>query len=250
MPSTDAEPSPPQNDPSKKGFEDLLTNLDWKNLWNKDKKSILLVAGGAVLALVLVAALIPRGSADSNDNNASQMQSNPIQALASMAARMRPDLEVASVDVAAQTVTLKDKNGALSTFKFDRRTKTLVAVPPVQPQAAAAPPPPPAEQPATTLPVWMPVYPATLPEIVSSSVSLEGDKETIMTFKSDDKPSAIVHFYQAKLQENGFKIEAASSGEPGGSIQAHDEEQKRMLVLSVKAGETGTVSRVVIVQKK
>jgi hypothetical protein len=247
MPSTDAEPSPPQNDPSKKGFAALLTNLNWK----KDKKNILLMAGGAVLALVMIVALIPRGSADANDNPASQMKSNPIQALASMAAKMRPDLEVASVDGAAQTVTLKDKNGALSIFKFDPQTKTLVPVPAVQPQAAAVPQPPPAaEQPATTLPAWMPVYPATTPEVVSSAVSPEGDKETIMTFKSDDKPSAIVHFYQAKLEESGFKIEAASSGEPGGSIQAHDAEQKRMLVLSVNAGETGTVSRVVTVQKK
>jgi hypothetical protein len=246
MPSTDAEPSPSQKDPPKKGIAALLTNLDW----NKDKKNILLVAGGAVLALVLVVALIPRGSADANDDSASQMKSNPIQALASMAARMRPDLEVASVDGAAHTVTLKDKNGALSTFRFDSRTNTLVPVPAVQPQAAAAPPPPAAEQPATTLPGWMPVYPATTPEVVSSAVSPEGDKETIMTFKSGDKPSAIVHFYQAKLEESGFKIEAASSGEPGGTIQAHDVEQKRMLVLSVNAGETGTVSRVVTVQKK
>jgi hypothetical protein len=247
MPSTDAEPSPSQNDPARKGLPALLTNLTWQ----KDKKNILLVAGGAVLALVIIVVLIPHGSADANTNIESQMKNNPIQALASLAARVRPDLEVASVDGAAQTVTLKDKNGALSTFRFDPQTKTLVPMPTVQPQAASTPQPPPvAEQPATTLPVWMPVYPATTPEIVSSAVSPEGDKETIMTFKSEDKPSAIVHYYQAQLQENGFKIEAASSGEPGGSIQAHDAEQKRMLVLSVNAGETGTVSRVVTVQKK
>jgi len=247
MPSTDAESSPPQNARSKKGFAALLTNLNWK----KDKKRILMMAGGAMLALVIVVALIPHGSADASSNVESQMKSNPIQALAGLAARMRPDLQVASVDGAAQTVTLKDKNGALSTFQFDAQTKTLVPAPAVQPQATAAPQPPPvAEQPATALPVWMPVYPATTPEIVSSAVSPEGDKETIITFKSEDKPSAIVHFYQAQLQENGFKIEAASSGEPGGSIQAHDLEQKRMLVLSVNTGETGTVSRVVTVQKK
>jgi hypothetical protein len=247
MPDVDAKPSPPPNDPPKIGFAALLAKLDWE----KDKKTILLAAGGAVLALVMVIALIPRSSADASDNIASQMKSNPIQALASMAAKMRPDLEVASVDGAAQTVTLKDKNGALTTFKFDPQTKTLIPAPAAQPQVAAIPQPPPAaELASTTIPGWMPVYPSTVPEIVSSAVSTEGDNETIMTFKSDDKPSAIVHFYQAKLEESGFKIEAASSGEPGGTIQAHDAEKKRMLVLSVNAGETGTVSRLVTVQKK
>jgi hypothetical protein len=227
----------------------LLTNLDWK----KKKKRILLMVGGAVLAVVIVM-LIPSSGADANGYNESQMKSNPIQALASMAAKMRPGLEVASVDGAARTVTLKDENSALSTFKFDPQTKTLVPAPAVQPKAAENPQPPPPEQPASTppgwMPPWMPVYPATIPEIVSSAVTPEGDKQTIVTFKSGAKPMEIVQFYKAKLQESGFKIEAASSGEPGGTIQAEDDEKKRMLILNVDAGETGAVSRVVTVQKK
>jgi hypothetical protein len=246
MSSTNVEPSSLKGS-AKRGFAALLTNLDWK----KDKKRIMLIAGSAVLAVVIVV-LISRGGANANGNSESQTKSEPIRALASMAAKMRPDLEVASVDGTAQTVTLKDKNGALSTFKFDPQTKTLVQA--VQPNVAENPQPPPPEQPASTfsglLPPWMPVYPATMPEIVSSSVTPEGDKETIATFKSDDKPTEIVQFYQAKLQEGGFKIEAASSGEPGGMIQANDAEKKRMLILNVDARETGTLSRVVIVQKK
>ena len=88
------------------------------------------------------------------------------------------------------------------------------------------------------------------PEISSSVVTPEGDKETIATFKSDDKPTEIVQFYQTKLQESGFKIEVASSGDQGGMIQAQDGERKRMLILNVNPGETGTMSRVVTVQKK
>jgi hypothetical protein len=230
-------------------FAALLTNLDWK----KDRKRILLMAGGAVLAVVIVV-LVFHSVADANGNSESQMKSNPIQALARMAAKMRPDLELASVDGATQTITLKDKNGASFTFKFDPETKTLVPVPVVQPTVAEIPQPPPQELPASTLsggmPPWMPVYPATVPEIVSSAITPEGDKETIATFKSNDKPPEIVQFYQTKLQESGFKIEAASSGEPGGMIQAQDAEKKRMLILNVNSGETGTLSRVVTVQKK
>jgi hypothetical protein len=227
----------------------VLKNLDWK----KDKKRILLMAGGAVLAVVLVA-LIPRGGTDASGKSDSQIKSNPIQALTSMAAKMRPDLEVASVDGALQTVTLKDKSGALSTFKFDPQTKALARVAAVQPRVAEIQPPPPAEQPASPplrwTPDWMPVYPNTTPEIVSSVVTAEGDKETIATFKSSDKPTEIVQFYQTKLQESGFKIEVASSGEQGGMIQAHDAEKKRMLILNINPDETGTLSRVVTVQKK
>jgi len=245
MSSTNAEPSPAPKDPSITVSAALLPKLDWK----KDKKRILLMAGGAVLAVV-IAVLIPRPSGYSE----SQMKSNPIQALASMAAKMQPDLEVASVDGARQTVTLKDKNGILSIFKFDPLTKTLVPVPAVRPKVAETQPPPPPEQPASTLlsPMadWMPVYPATTPEIASSVVTPEGDKETISTFKSDDKPTEIVRFFQTKLQERGFEIEVASSGEQGGMIQAHDAEKKRMLILNVNPGETGTLSRVVTVQKK
>ena len=232
-----------------RNFAALLTNRDWK----KDKKRILLMAGGAVLAVVIVV-LFPRGSADANGNRESQMKSNPFQALESMAAKMRPDLEVASVDGAMQTVTLKAKDGALSTFQFDPQTKTLVPIPAVQLKVAENPQPPPPEQPASTLPgwmpPWMPVYPATIPEIVSSTVSSEGDKDTIVTFKSGDKPTEIIQFYQAKLQEGGFKIESASSGAPGGMIQAQDAEKKRLLILNVETGETGTLSRVVTVQRK
>jgi hypothetical protein len=243
MSSTKAGPSQSQEGSSKRAFAALLTNLDG----TKDKKRILLIAGGGVLAVVIVA-LISRGGADAKGSE-SQMKSNPFQALASIAAQMRPDLEVTSVDGVKQTVTLKDKNGALSTFKFDPQTKTLVPLPAVQPKVTENPQPPPPEQPASTLPGWMPVYPASSPEIVSSAVTPEGDQQTITTFKSGDKPTEIVRFYQAKLQESGFKIEAASSGQSG-MIQAQDTEKKRMLILDVNPGETGTLSRVVTVQKK
>jgi hypothetical protein len=251
MSNTNEEPSPPPQKASAAiDFAALLTKLDWK----KNKKRILLIAGGAVLAILLAVAIPTGGDANATGYSESQMKSNPIQALASMAEKMRPDLEVASVDGARQTVTLKDKNGALSTFKFDPRTKTLVPVPALQPKAAETQPPPPAEHPASTslggMPEWLPVYPATTPEIASSVVTPEGDKETIATFKSADKPTEIVQFYQTKLQESGFKIEVASSGEQGGMIQAQDGEKKRMLILNVNPGETGTISRVVTVQKK
>ena len=248
--NTSAEPSPSREGPTKSGLAALLTNFDWE----QDKKRVLLVGVGAVLAVVIIVVLIPRGGA-ANGSTESQMKSNPIQALASMAAKMRPDLEVASVDGATRTVTFKDKNGALSMVKFDPRTNTLIPVPAIEPKVAETPqPPPPPEQTDSTLPPllppWMPVYPATAPEIVSSSVSTEGDKLTIAKFKSADNPTEIVRFYQAKLQESGFKIETASSGAPGGMIQAQDAEKKRMLILNVDAGESGTSSRVVTVQKK
>jgi hypothetical protein len=244
MSSTNAEPSPPQNGPAKKGLAAQLKSLDWK----KDKKRILLIAAGGVLAIVIVV-LIPSGGADADIDTVSQMKSNPIQALQGMAAKMRPDLEIASVDGTAQTVTLKDKNGALSTFKFDPQKKTLVLVPAVQPKAAEDPQPLP-EQPAGELPGWMPVYPDTTPDIVSSAVSPEGDRQIIATFKSGDKATEVVQFYQAKLLEAGFKIEAASSGEPGGMIQAHDVQKNRMFILTVDARETGSLSRVVTVQRR
>jgi hypothetical protein len=250
MSSTNAEPSPPQKGSPTIGFAALLTKLDWK----KDKKRILLIAGSAVLAVVLAVLIPGGGGANANGYSESEMKSNPIQALSSMAAKMRPDLEIASIDGARQTVTLKDKSGALSTFKFDPQTKALARVAAVQPRVAEIQPPPPAEQPASPplrwTPDWMPVYPNTTPEIVSSVVTAEGDKETIATFKSSDKPTEIVQFYQTKLQESGFKIEVASSGEQGGMIQTQDAEKKRMLILNVKPDETGTVSRVVTVQKK
>jgi len=249
--NTSAEPSQSREGPTKSGLAALLTNFDWE----RDKKRVLLVGVGAVLAVVIIVVLIPRGGA-ANGSTESQMKSNPIQALASMAAKMRPDLEVASVDGATRTVTFKDKNGVLSMVKFDPRTNTLIPVTAVEPKVAEPPPPPapPAEQTDSTLPPvlpsWMPVYPGTAPEIVSSSVSPEGDKQTIAKFKSADNPTEIVRFYQAKLQESGFKIETASSGAPGGMIQAQDAEKKRMLILNVDAGESGTSSRVVTVQKK
>jgi hypothetical protein len=163
MSSTNAEPSPPQDGSPKKGLAAQLKSLDWK----KDKKRILLIAAGGVLAVVIVV-LIPSGGADANVDTVSQMKSNPIQALQSMAAKVRPDLEIASVDGTAQTVTLRDKSGALSTFKFDPQNKTLVLVPVVQPKAAEDPPPLP-EQAAAELPGWMPVYPATSPKAIDRS---------------------------------------------------------------------------------
>jgi hypothetical protein len=39
-------------------------------------------------------------------------------------------------------------------------------------------------------------------------------------------PREVVQFYQTKLQECGFKIEVASSGEQGGMIQAQDAKKK------------------------
>ena len=64
---TSPEPSPSQIGLSKRGFAALLTNLDWK----KDKKRILLMAGGALLGVVIVV-LIPCGSADANGNSESR----------------------------------------------------------------------------------------------------------------------------------------------------------------------------------
>lgn len=226
MSSTDPQSEQSPKDPLEKSFATLTTNLDWK----KDK-SLLVMAGGAVLAIVILV-LIPRGGADAKVQTENPVESNPTQALASMAGAMRPDLEVTSVDSGSQTVTFKDKNGALSAFKLDSHTKSLVPIPAVSGNVAEDPQPSAVEQHDSTLPgmlPWMPVYPATTPEIVSLSVKAEGETQIIATFKSSDKPVAIVRFYQAKLQENGLLIEAASSGEPSGMIRAHDAEKNACL---------------------
>lgn len=243
MSNTNAEGSPAPKSPSIKGLA-ALGHLDWK----KDKKKILPIAGGAALALVVIV-LIYWGGSDADASNNSQKESNQVQALASLAATLRPDMEVASVDAANQMVTYRDKSGALSTFKYDSQSRTLIPVPAQQPEAVENPTPG-QEQPESVLPEWVPIYPSTSPDIVSSAVTQEGDKQYIATFKSGDKPTDIVQFYQGKLQESGFKIESASSGEPGGTIQAHDKEKKRFLILNVDLRETGTASRLVTVQKK
>lgn len=210
------------------------------------------MAGGAVLAIVILA-LMPRGDADAKVQTASRFEGNPTQALASTAAAMRPDLEVTSVDTNTQTITFKDKSGALSTFTLDSQSKTLVPSQAVPVSVATNREPSATEKSDSTLPgtlPWMPAYPGTTPEIVSSSVKSDGETQIIVKFTSTDKPVQIVQFYQAKLQENGFTIEAVSSGQPSGTIRAHDAEKKRMLVLNVDAREAGTLSRVVAVQKK
>jgi hypothetical protein len=247
MSSTDPQSEQSPKDSLKKSFGALATNLDWK----KDK-SLLLMACGAVLAIVILV-LIPRSGAGAKIQTENPVESSPTQTLASMAATMRPDLEVTSVDTSSQTVTFKDKNGAVSTFKLDTHTKRLVPMPAVPGNVAEDPQPSPGEQSDSTLSgmlPWMPVYPATTPEIVFSSVKSEGETQMIAKFKSSDKPVAIVRFYQAKLQENGLMIEAASSGESSGMIRAHDAEKKRMFILNVDAQETGSLSRIVAVQKK
>lgn len=245
MSRTNADSSTSSKGSSIAGMLAHLAGLDW----NKDKKKIVPIVGGAALALVLIV-LIYWGGSDADASNNAQKESNQVQALASMAATLRPDMEVASVDAAAQTVLLKDKNGAFSTFKYDAKARTLVPLPAQQPEAVENPQPAAQEQSESALPEWVPIYPATSPDIVSSAVTQEGDKQYIATFKSGDKPTDIVKFYQGKLQESGFKIEGASSGEPGGTIQAHDLQKKRFLILNVDMRETGTMSRLVTVQKK
>jgi hypothetical protein len=239
---------PPESEPKAPASTGPLARvLDWK----KDKKRVILIGTGAVLAIVIVVSLTGGGA--SNGYSETLMKSDPARQLSQMAAKLRPDLEIVSVDAVSHVVTLKDKNGVRSTLVFDPSTKTLVPGPPPAPEKKQEPAP--AEKQETApdtagLPAWAPVYPATTPQITSSAVTTEGDQQIVAVFKSGDAPLKVIEFYRSKLQENSFSIKASSSGEQTGMIQAEDAEKKRSLILNVSTTEGSTQARIVTVQKK
>ncbi len=98
---------------------------------------------------------------------------------------------------------------------------------------------------------WIPEYPGTVPEVISSVQTPEGE-QNVSRFKSDDGPPKVVSYFQDQLKREGFNIRAASSGQDSGSLQAEDGSRNRSLVLSVNVVPEGKgiSARVVTVEKQ
>lgn len=101
----------------------------------------------------------------------------------------------------------------------------------------------------TAVPSWVPIYPDSAPENMSSAQTPQGDTN-IFGFKTKDSPGKVISYYQDQLKSAGFSMTMVSSGEQGGMVQADNSSKQRSLIVSVSSSDEGTQARVVASEKK
>ncbi len=171
-------------------------------------------------------------------------------ALARLLTSRYPELEVISVDLANNRVTLRDrKSGKVATqdiesarngeFHFAEQSQPLAqragSTPPGAPDSAGEKP--------LRLPDWIPSYPFSQPR----GETPQPDAGSFR-FETRDSVSEVLSFYQEALKQEGFQITAVGtdSEAPGvrGSLTAIDAHANRSVTIEISAG--ASASRVAV----
>lgn len=183
---------------------------------------------------------------------------NPAALAARMIVAGNPDLEIASEDSRAKTVTIRNKktgdvvtmnaadlekgkiefqNAKGEKVTFDGgEGKSGVTVESKEGKttlgsgAAAAPPP-----------SWVPAYPGAKPENLMSAKGPKG-VEGMLTFETGDSVAKVLDFYQPKLEGSGFKVERLGSEDTAGTLAAKADGESRQVNVSAAKGDGGKVS--------
>ncbi|MGA3072477.1 MAG: zinc ribbon domain-containing protein [Bryobacteraceae bacterium] len=197
------------------------------------------------------------------------MRNNPGLATAKLLVATNPDLEVVSTDDARGLITIRQRStGKTMTVNFDeikrgRLTfkedgKDAVTLEThgdgntgsLQMKAGSESLNIGANQ--ATLPAWVPAYPNSKPASTFSLNAKEGTTASFQ-FQTQDAPKDVVGFYETGLKQAGFRINATSTSESGGSsgglVSAEDAANKRTVVVAVGTGDKGTTVSVTYSQK-
>jgi hypothetical protein len=197
------------------------------------------------------------------------MRNNPGLATAKLLAATNPDLEVVSTDDQRGLITIRQKStGKTMTVNFDEMKRgkltfredgknavTLEAhgngdSGSLQMKSGSESLTIGANQAA--LPAWIPAYPNSKPASTFSVNSKEGTSASFQ-FQTQDTPKDVVAFYERGLKQTGFRINATTTSESGGSsgglVSADDAANKRTVLVTVGTGQKGTTVSVTYSQK-
>jgi hypothetical protein len=197
------------------------------------------------------------------------MRNNPGLATAKLLAATNPDLEVVSHDDQRGLITIRQRStGKTMTVNFDelKRGKltfredgkdalTLEAhgdgdTGSLQMKSGSESLNIGANQ--ATLPPWIPAYPNSKPASNFSMTGKEGTSASFQ-FQTQDGPKDVVAFYETGLKQAGFRINATTTSENGGSsggmVSAEDTANKRTVAVIVGTGNNGTTVSVTYSQK-
>jgi hypothetical protein len=197
------------------------------------------------------------------------MRNNPGLATAKLLAATNPDLEVVSADDRRGLITIRQRStGKIMTMNFDEMKRgkitfredgkdavTLEAhgdgnTGSLQMKSGSESLNIGANQ--ATLPAWIPAYPNSKPASTFSMTGKEGTSASFQ-FPTQDAVKDVVAFYERELKQTGFRINATTTGESGGSagglVSADDAANKRTVAVIVGTDNKGTTVSVTYSQK-
>jgi hypothetical protein len=193
-----------------------------------------------------------------------QVAGNPAS-IATMMAKMNPDVEVLSTDEGSGTITIKDKKtGKVVTMNFDdiRRGKLTVqedGKEAVTIQASGTDGKASVDiksaegtahigAGAGRTPAWVPAYPGSSPQGTFSS-STDKEETGSFAFKANDTVEQVSKYYQDALKNAGFTVEQMGSGD-GAVVSGKTSDEKRSLVVTLGKDAGGTSVSVVFNEKR
>ncbi len=191
------------------------------------------------------------------------MQKNPAMAVAKMMAAINPDIEVLSVDEAAETIKVRDKKtGKVMSVNLADAKKGKIAFEDdksgkIEIQAQAEGDKAGIEikgangsvsvgANAGKLPDWLPAYP-NAESMGNFGVNTKEGKAASLTFKTKDPVEDVVSFYEDALKGEGLEVQKSASSITGlGSgvvLAAKDSGSQRSAAITIgRQGDTTTVS--------
>ena len=163
---------------------------------------------------------------------------NPGMVMGKLITAANPDAEVVSTDMGAKTLRIRDKRtGKEVTLSFDdvKNGRIKFSATGDDGQVANVE----IGEGTGQMPKWVPTYPGAKPQ---GNLTAKGEAEDgmgeggMVSFSSDDPPSKVVAFYEAKLKEMGMSLNLSGATGDGGMVMGTDEAGKRTIHVMVGSG--------------
>ena len=223
---------------------------------------------GLLLVVFLVVAVGDEFAFKKEKEIVEEMEANPTRTAAELFVELNPELELIETDETTGTMTIRNKKTdetvtldyeAIKDGRFEWQTQdggegggisvatteTSDGAPAIQISTAEGETKFGGNMDLSDVPSWVPAYPGTAEREGTFSSDTASGVSGAYSFKSPDKPSVVIEYYDKLLSGQGFEVTQQSfdgSGASGGNISGTRASDGRTVTIFVQSKDQGSQS--------